>query len=264
MLKSILSRVSLCLMLLAFWNAPGVSACEICFYGSLAGCDDHCALAWLHDDLTDSELVACFQCCDAACGSGSDPGGGTEEDIGGTSPILIDLDGGGLHLTDSANGVVFDINADGEVDLISWTPSGSGDAWLVMDRNGSGVIENGRELFGDSTPLLSGGQAAHGFEALAEFDSTTFGGNSDGVLDEQDAFFRRLLVWVDGNHNGLSEATELSTLAEAGITRLEYHFVEQRRRDGNGNEFRFRGRAWLSHQGHDLPAEMYDVFLVLY
>jgi hypothetical protein len=68
------------------------------------------------------------------------------------SPVLIDVSGNGFNLTDAARGVDFDIRANGSRLRVAWPASASDDAWLVNDRNGNGVIDDGSELFGNFTP----------------------------------------------------------------------------------------------------------------
>lgn len=126
-------------------------------------------------------------------------------------PLILDLDGDGLETVGVAAGVLFDHDGDGVRSGTGWV-SGD-DGFLVLDRNGNGQIDNGRELFGDSTPLAAGGTALDGFAALAQEDT-----NADGRVDSLDANWSNLRVWRDLNQDGVSQAGELFTLGSLGIT----------------------------------------------
>lgn len=53
-------------------------------------------------------------------------------------------------------------------------------------------------------------------------------------------------MWVDSNHNGISEQTELRSLAAAGVVRLSLDYNAWKRVDQHGNEFVFKGEAWIN------------------
>ena len=77
--------------------------------------------------------------------------------------------------------------------------------WLALDRDGNGSIDSGAELFGDSTVLPDGTEAAHGFAALEALDA-----NHDGVIDRRDPMFAALLLWSDRDGDRASSRDELS------------------------------------------------------
>ena len=180
-----------------------------------------------------------------------------------TCPIAVDLDGTGFHFTNAVDGVSFDIDGDGKVEQISWTQGASRNAWLVLDRNGNGVVDNGTELFGNYTvqPVPPFGEERNGFLALAEFDKTTNGGNGDKMIDRRDAIFSALRLWQDANQNGISEASELNTLPWFGLTTVELSYKDSRRSDEYGNQFRYRAKVKDS-RGEQVGRWAWDVFLV--
>jgi len=191
-------------------------------------------------------------------------GGGewVESNCSCTSPVVIDVAGNGFNLTNPANGVSFDIVGNGVSQLISWTSRDSDDAWLVFDRNRNGRIDDGRELFGSSTPqpYLSEGESKNGFRALALFDQLDFGGNSDGQIDREDTVFAHLKLWQDSNHNGISETEELRNLADSEVRIIELRYRESKRQDEHGNWFRYRVKV-RDVRGEQLGRWAWDVFL---
>jgi hypothetical protein len=177
-------------------------------------------------------------------------------------PLLIDVNGDGYSLTSAANGVVFDLRANGMPKKFSWTAPDSDDAWLALDRNGNGLIDDGSELFGNSTPHSGGGRDTNGFKALAFYDLSENGGNGDGVIDSHDAVFPRLLVWVDKNHNGVSDAGELYSLTQSAITGVLLDYKASKWVDAYGNRFRFRTKVLRNKPGPGTDHWAYDVYLV--
>jgi hypothetical protein len=179
------------------------------------------------------------------------------------SPVLVDTEGDGFDLTGAAEGVNFDLNSDGTPEHLAWTRAGSDDAWLALDRDGDGAIDDGRELFGNFTPQPAPppGVFRNGFRALAAFDTPEGGGNGDGKISEQDAVFSALRLWRDENHDGVSDAGELHTLPRLGLSSVALRYKESKRRDSQGNWFRFRAK--VSDAGGARPGRWaWDVFLV--
>lgn len=163
----------------------------------------------------------------------------------GNDPIIISLRDSNYALTDRHDGVAFDLNADGIAESVPWTSDLGDEAFLVLDRNGNGIIDDGTELFGDVTPQHRSDRP-NGFLALAIYDEELNGGNEDRVINAEDAIFNRLRLWTDNDHDGISQQEELRTLTSAGLVAISLDYRESKRADKFGNEFRYWVRSeWL-------------------
>lgn len=93
----------------------------------------------------------------------------------------------------------FDLNMDGQKEQLSQLSSGS--AFIALDKNGNGVIDDGSELFG--------AQTGDGFAELAQYDD-----DQNGYINKNDAVFDQLLIWQPG------EKGELLTLSSSEVDTL--------------------------------------------
>lgn len=119
-------------------------------------------------------------------------------------PLVLNFAGNAAQLLDQR--FSFDLDADGTTENINRLAAGSG--FLVFDRNGDGQANDGSELFGT--------KSGDGFADLAALD-----GDSNGWIDENDASYARLNLWMpdtegDGALRSLKEA-DIGALSLARI-----------------------------------------------
>ncbi len=138
-----------------------------------------------------------------------------------SDPITLDLNGNGIELTSYSNGARFDILGNGTAVNTAFVTGG--DAFLTLDRNGNGIVDSGKELFGDQNG------ARNGFEELRKLDS-----NGDGVINARDKEFSALRLFRD-NGNGITEAGELISLADAGIESIDLNYTNVNEKTSGGN-----------------------------
>ncbi|WP_166764569.1 calcium-binding protein, partial [Xanthomonas arboricola] len=150
-------------------------------------------------------------------------------------PLVIDLDDDGIETVEANGSILFDHDGDGVKSGTGWIKSD--DAFVVMDRNGNGRIDDGSELFGADTDLSSGVKASSGFSALADLDS-----NKDGFFSSADRHFGDVRLWRDLNQDGISQSNELFTFESLNVSRISLRPAVTDDLDlGNGNVVDNRG-----------------------
>jgi hypothetical protein len=176
------------------------------------------------------------------------------------SPIVIDTHKDGIRLGPAGRSVAFDVNADGFPDTVQWVRPGGDEAFLVLDRNRNGVVDDGSELFGVGTPLFEGNNAPNGFVGLAQYDQPLLGGNDDGVISRADAVWPQLSLWVDSNADGVSTRNEIRRPESLGLT--SFGIIPRVRRyiDPAGNSLPYW--AWAGTTGRPARTMMVDVYFL--
>jgi hypothetical protein len=175
-----------------------------------------------------------------------------------STPIVINFAHGAYRLTGAESPVTFDFFATGQPIQMGWTAPQADEAFLCLDRDHSGTIEDGTELFGNAARLMDGTRADHGFEVLLELDD-----NHDFVIDVRDSIWPELLLWRDLNHDAVSQSDEMSRLDGSGVAAigLDYHWSG--RVDPSGNALHYQSKVWIGEAGrHPTPRPLYDVFFV--
>jgi hypothetical protein len=164
------------------------------------------------------------------------------------TPIIIDL-GGGYRLSLLKDGVPFNFYGTGLVQ-VSWPEPGANNGFLVLpDQNG--MVPTAKQMFGDQAGFKNG------FLQLEQYDT-----NGDGVIDNRDPVFSDLRVWVDTNHDGVSQPGELHTLDELGIDSISLKYTNSPYIDPDGNAFRYKGSIILDGTNtKDRKVTIYDVVL---
>jgi hypothetical protein len=158
-----------------------------------------------------------------------------------------------------AGGVTFDISGTGHPIQMGWTAAASDNALLALP-GADGLVHNGKQLFGNFTPQPAS-SSPNGFAALAVYNLPANGGNGNGLIDSGDAIFPSLRLWIDANHDGISQPEELHTLPSLGVNSISLNYKADRRIDQYGNVFHYRSQV---NQGDptNTGRMAYDVFFV--
>jgi hypothetical protein len=170
---------------------------------------------------------------------------------GGTStPLVLSFDGAAVEY--GSGGHRFDL---GRCEATDWPTAST--PWLALDRDHSGQIDGGHELFGSATRLRGGGLADNGFTALAELDL-----DRDGKITPADPAFADLVLWADGDADRRSTGLELQSVGALGLVEIELRYASDRRCDARANcEIERASFTWRDALGREQVGEVIDVHL---
>lgn len=151
---------------------------------------------------------------EAASGGGGDGGGGGGD---GGDPVILDLNGDGKLDTTGANGskINFNLFGNGTNVKTEWLKAGTKDGLLVADFNGDGKIDSGRELMRTTGVNGEQGKYKDGWDKVSQL----FDKNKDGKVSGDE--LNQLKVWVDKNGDGISDAGELTSVKDLGISQID-------------------------------------------
>ena len=188
-------------------------------------------------------------------------GGNDSNDNSGSDsgkPIILDLDGDGVEVNISGN-VSFDMDGDGFLERTAWADADDG--FLVIDLNADGTRGTGDGVINQTSELVLtewlDWDGATDLQALATFDQWAFrGGNNDGVLSQLDGGWSELKVWQDLNQNGISEAGELRTLDEIGISQINLTYDDGTEFSDVSNDINIFGNALLGSASYTRNGEV--------
>jgi hypothetical protein len=163
------------------------------------------------------------------------------------SALLIPLDGDSalLRITAPENGVSFDLDADGRSEQVAWPEKGSPIAFLAYDVNGDGRITSGRELFGAATRPDSRNACDALVLTFHQAEATR-----SGSIHHGHGLYDRLLLWLDRNHDGISQPSELRPVRET-LVAIRLGFAPQHWVDAHGNQVRMTGWTQVRTAGPD-------------
>ena len=167
-----------------------------------------------------------------------------------TCPLILDLNSDGIHTTGLDDPVHFWIDLEGRSLTTAWTNPQTEEAFLWMDLNNDHTAHV-TELFGSRMVAPDGAYHANGFDALRKFDRADFGGDYDGQITHRDRAWARLRLWVDRNHDGVSQQGEISVLSSHRIVALNLAYTEGETYDEHGNELYLVGSYTVRVPGRD-------------
>jgi hypothetical protein len=169
---------------------------------------------------------------------------------GGDTPLVLSFDGAAVEY--GSGGRHFDL---GRCAATDWPTAVT--PWLALDRDGSGHIEGGHELFGSATRLRGGELATRASRRWRSSTATATAGSPRKTPE-----FAALVLWADGDGDRRSVGLELQPLAATGIVAIELGYTSDRRCDARANcEVERAAFTWRDGLGREHAGEVVDVHL---
>ena len=145
------------------------------------------------------------------------------------------------------------------------SPNDGGGNGDIEDCQSPLVLDGGHELFGIGMVMPDGRRAPDGFEALRVYDRPAFGGNADGAITLRDRVWSRLRLWVDRNHDGVSQTSEIAPMHAYGVIAIQLTFVIYNELEPNGNRRQLRSTYTVRRRWTDpIDLAIEDVFFRVY
>lgn len=122
------------------------------------------------------------------------------------SPIVLDLNHDGQI---NYSSVLMDVTGAGVISKVTW--AAPEDGVLVWNKYGDGLVhDKSQYAFGDPSKGITD------LQGLAQ----NFDTNQDGVFNASDEKFSQFMVWQDQNGDGISQADEVKSLVDTGVSSL--------------------------------------------
>jgi hypothetical protein len=175
--------------------------------------------------------------------------------------LLLDIDGDGVCLTSIERGVDFRFESRAAPERVGWTCPGASDALLVIDSNRDGRISDRSELVGGRSGSLGGFLYLAAHDGRLRQGSALVRGKGDGQIDARDDIYRDLILWIDRNHNGISEEPELESIQYAGVIVIRLAPTPVQDPDRSGNVFTSQTAVTMNLQGRRIERRVIGVRL---
>ncbi|TDV69945.1 S8 family serine peptidase [Pseudomonas sp. LP_7_YM] len=166
-------------------------------------------------------------------------------------PLLLDLTGNGVRMTDLQDAVLFDSDNSATLKRTGWADRSTG--MLVVD-DGSGQITSVSQMFSEYYGGKTGVDRAagevrfkDGFQALASEDA-----DHSGVIDHNDPIWRTLRVWIDASHDAKTGEGELKTPDELGISQIMVTNVASSDEVRNGSRVLSKGSFVINGESREM------------